>query len=208
MSMAAAVQPRAAPCGGAANPQGKVGPNAVTQVAAALRAFGGEDLAARVFMAAGLEQVLAAPPEKMVDQDLAACLHNALRRALPAQDAAQIAAEAGRRTADYLLAHRIPRAAQGVMKLLPARLAAPILLKAMAANAWTYAGTGHVRTASGRTCVLEIIDNPLAQPDCPWHVAVFERLFRALVTKQAQVRHVEHREAGALINRFEIKLSG
>ena len=167
MATAPALKPVAAPISGAANSQGKVGPNAVTQVAAALRAFGGEDLAARVFTAAGLEQILAAPPEKMVDQGLAACLHDALSRALPAQEATQIAAEAGRRTADYLLAHRIPRPAQVVMKLLPARLAAPILLKAMAANAWTYAGTGSVRTTRGKTCVLEIIDNPLAQPDCP-----------------------------------------
>jgi len=208
MAVASVLETTAAPNRGAANPDGKVGPNAVTQVAAALRAFGGEALAARVFGAAGLQHVLAAPPERMVDQDLAACLHDALRLTLEPREATQIAAEAGRRTADYLLGHRIPRAAQLVMRILPARLAAPILLKAMASNAWTYAGTGQVRTLSGRICVLEIIDNPLAQPGCPWHVAVFEGLFRALVAKGAQVNHSETRVEGLATSRFDIALSG
>ena len=83
-----------------------VGPNAVTQTAAALRAIGGEALALKVFAAGGLAQVLAAPPEKIGDQDLAPCLHNALRLTLDPQGATLIAAGARHRTADYLLAHR------------------------------------------------------------------------------------------------------
>ena len=143
----------------------------------------------------------------MVDQDIAARLHDTLRLTLPAPDAAQIAADAGRRTADYLLAHRIPKPAQWAMKGLPPRLAARVLLKAMAANAWTYAGTGQVRTKPGNPCTLEIIDNPLAQPKCPWHVAVFERLFRTLVAKNAQVSHTDCCAAGARACRFDITLS-
>lgn len=191
----------------AANPDAKVGPNAVTQVAAALRAWGGESLAQKVFMAAGLGNVLASPPEQMVDQAMAARLHETLRVTLQPKDATQIASEAGRRTADYLLANRIPKPAQWVMRALPPRLAAPILLKAMASNAWTYAGTGRVRTQAGNPCVLEILDNPLAQPGCPWHVAVFERLFRALVARGAQVTHAPCCANGATACRFEITLS-
>ncbi|MBT8411772.1 MAG: bacteriochlorophyll 4-vinyl reductase [Octadecabacter sp.] len=189
-----------------ANVQAKVGPNAVTQVAAALRAAGGDALARQVFDAAQLADALATPPEKMVDQGLAARLHDAVRLTMPAKDAAQIAADAGARTADYLLANRIPKPAQWAMKVLPARLSARILLKAMASNAWTYAGTGRVRTHAGDPCMLEIIDNPLAQPDCHWHVAVFGRLFRALVAKGAVVRHTSCCADGALACRFEISL--
>lgn len=192
---------------GPANSQARVGPNAVTQVAAALRAAGGERLARRVFMAAGLGNILAEPPEKMVGQGVAARLHDALRLTLPPQDARQVAADAGRRTADYLLANRIPRVAQWMMKILPPQLAAPILLRAMASNAWTYAGTGRVRTAAGSPCILEIIDNPLAQPLCPWHVAVFERLFRVLVAEGAKVAHTSCCADGATACRFEITLS-
>jgi divinyl protochlorophyllide a 8-vinyl-reductase len=192
--------------GSPANVQAKVGPNAVTQVAAALRAAGGDALAQHVFDAAQLTNALAAPPEKMIDQGLAARLHDTVRLTLPAKDAAQIAADAGTRTADYLLANRIPKPAQWAMKVLPTRLSARILLKAMASNAWTYAGTGRVRIHAGDPCVLEIVDNPLAQPDCHWHVAVFERLFRALVAKGAVVRHTSCCAEGALACRFEIDL--
>lgn len=191
----------------AANPQGKVGPNAVIQIAAALREGGGDGLARQVFAAAGLEEALTSPPAQMVDQSAAARLHDVLRMTLPPQLARRIALDAGRRTADYLLANRIPRPAQWVMKGLPPRLAAPILLRAMASNASTYAGTGSVRVTAGRTCVLEIIDNPLAQPDCPWHVAVFERLFQALVAQDATVTHRVGRTNGASVSRFEITLS-
>src|SRR6056297_331462 len=197
----------AAPTGTAANPEAKVGPNAVTQVAAALRALGGDPLAARVFGAADLDRVLDTPPQRMVDQTIAARLHDSLRVTLAPDDATRIAADAGRRTADYLLANRIPRPAQWVMQCLPPRLSAPILLRAMASNAWTYAGTGRVRTFSGHPAVLEIIDNPLAQPHCPWHLAVFERLFRALVTKHAHVSHPTCCAHGATACRFEITLS-
>lgn len=190
-----------------ANRAGRVGPNAVTQVAAALRAAGGEALARQVFDAAQLAAALAAPPEKMVDQGLAARLHDALRLTLPAEDAARIAGDAGTRTADYLLANRIPKPVQWAMKVLPARAAARILLSAMASNAWTYAGTGRVRTQGGNPCVLEIIDNPLAQPQCHWHVAVFERLFRTLVAKGAVVRHTSCCAQGAQACRFEISLT-
>lgn len=194
----------ALPAEAAANAEAKVGPNAVTQVAAALRAVGGDALAVQVFQAARLETVLTDPPARMVDQQVAARLHTALRLTLPGDRAAQIAADAGRRTADYLLANRIPRPAQWVMKLLPAPLSARLLLKAMAANAWTYAGTGQVRTQAGNPAILEIIDNPLAQPLCPWHVAVFERLFRTLVAKDAVVTHTACCAQGARLCRYEI----
>jgi divinyl protochlorophyllide a 8-vinyl-reductase len=161
----------------------------------------------QIFGTAQLSYLLDNPPEYMVDQAIAARLHDTLRRALPAQDARAIAAEAGRRTADYLLAHRIPKPAQLAMKLLPPQWAARILLKAMAANAWTYAGTEHVRTEAGKLCVLEIIDNPLAQPLCPWHVAVFERLFRVLVAKGVNVSHAACCAQGAPSCRFDITLS-
>lgn len=192
----------------AANPDARVGPNAIIQVAAALRAHGGESLALQVFQAAGLAETLSKPPERMVGQAVAARLHDILRSSLPAQDATTIAAEAGRRTADYLLAHRIPKPAQWAMKMLPRAIAARILLRAMAANAWTYAGTGRVRVLVGNPCVLEIIENPLAQPGCIWHVAVFERLFRALVAKGARVSHSNCCAHGALACRFEIRLVG
>lgn len=189
------------------NRDAKVGPNAITQVAAALRDFGGDTLARQVFSAANLLPALSEPPTAMIDQRMAAKLHTSLRRTMEPHDAAVIAIDAGCRTADYLLANRIPRPAQWLMKALPARPAASILLKAMAANAWTFAGTGIVRTTPGDPCKLDILNNPLAQPGCPWHIGVFETLFQTLVSKNARVSHTCCCAHGASTCRFEITLS-
>lgn len=185
----------------------KVGPNAIIQIAATLRAEGGEAAAARVFEAADLLPLLGAPPERMVAQDIAASLHTALRRIMPPDAGERIAMDAGRRTADYLLMNRIPRPAQWAMRVLPPGPAARILLRSMAANAWTFAGTGQVHTSPGNPCILEIADNPLAQPGCPWHRGVFEQLFRALVHPGARVHHSTCCAVGALACRFEISLT-
>lgn len=186
----------------------RVGPNAITQIAAALRAEHGEAEARRVFDAAGLIPLLDSPPAAMTRQSAAAALHGALREAMPEDEADRIAALAGARTADYLLANRIPRPAQWLLKALPARLAAPVLLTAIRRNAWTFAGSGKVSTRhGGGRAVIEILDNPLATPGCPWHQAVFARLFRTLVAPRAEVSHPACCARGALFCRYEIDLS-
>ena len=170
-------------------PVARVGPNAVTQLAAALRAEGGEAAARDVFQAAGLERLLIDPPVSMIDQGPVARLHQALRDVHPAEAAERIAAEAGRRSADYLLAHRIPRPAQAVMRALPAWAAARILLSAIARNAWTFAGSGQVRVRAGNPALIEIAANPLAVPGCAWHEGVFSRLFADLVHPAIRIEH-------------------
>ncbi len=189
-----------------ANAAGRVGPNAVTQVAAALRAEGGLPLARQVFGAAGLLALLSDPPGQMVPQSTAKDLHDTVSDLLEPDAARRVSEGAGWRTADYLLAHRIPRAAQWAMGVLPVPLSARLLLTAMARNAWTYAGTGDVHTSAGPVCRLDIDANPLAQPGCPWHVAVFERLFTELVSPRVKVRHTACCARGAAFCAFEIDL--
>jgi divinyl protochlorophyllide a 8-vinyl-reductase len=165
-----------------------VGPNAVIQVAHVLTAMEGEALTARVFRTAGLGDLYLHLPRQMVPQETAARLHQAVRIELPATLAVQVAKEAGSRTADYLLTYRIPRPVQWLLRLLPAGPSARLLLKAIAANAWTFAGTGRLSwTSSRHGAVIEIKDNPLAMHPCTWHVAVFETLFSRLVARQAEV---------------------
>jgi divinyl protochlorophyllide a 8-vinyl-reductase len=129
---------------------------------------------------------LDAPPSDkgLMPEHPAARLHRAVRDHLgPA--APWVLAEAGRATADYILAHRIPRPAQRLLRALPATLAAPLLKSAITRNAWTFAGSGTFSTAPG--LVFQIARNPLVKgesadrPLCHWHCAVFERLFRTLV---------------------------
>jgi divinyl protochlorophyllide a 8-vinyl-reductase len=185
----------------------RIGPNAIIQVAEALRALHGEGAAQRVFGAAGLSGLLDRPPERMTDERLVAALHRTLHRLLPQEEAAEVAAEAGLRTADYLLARRIPRPAQWLLRALPAPLAARLLLAAIARNAWTFAGSGHVFTTPGTPAVIEIEDNPVATGPCHYHLAVFTRLFRTLVHPRAEVRETLCCAKGAAACRFAISWS-
>lgn len=183
---------------------GRVGPNAVIQLARALQSWHGEARAREVFAAAGVPDLLDQPPDAMVDERVVAALFDALHARLPAAQAAAAAADAGARTAGYLLAHRIPGPVRVVLVRLPAWVSARLLLRAIAANAWTFAGSGAFTARPGRPHVVEIGRNPIAMPGCSWHVAVFEGLFRALVAPRSEVRHLRCCLKGAPSCRFEI----
>jgi divinyl protochlorophyllide a 8-vinyl-reductase len=188
-----------------------IGPNAITRLAEALRADGGEDQARQVFAAAGLADYLHAPPTHMVDEREVAMLHRALRAELGDPHAEAIARDAGARTGAYLLAHRIPRAAQWVLKRLPAVLASHVLLAAVRRNAWTFAGSGCFTARGGRPSRIAIAQCPLchgaaaAGPSCAFYAATFERLFRALVTDRTRVVETACTAAGADACRFEAR---
>ncbi|MBI1416484.1 MAG: bacteriochlorophyll 4-vinyl reductase [Limimaricola sp.] len=186
---------------------GVIGPNAVTQLLAVLADAGQAEVATRLMARAGC----AVPDldKGLIDEAPVARLHQALRTDYP-DEAAGWAAAAGTRTADYILARRIPKAAQGVLKALPAVLSAPLLARAIAKNAWTFAGSGRFRVVSTRPITFEIADNPVVRgetadhPLCDWHAAVFTRLFQVLVDRRLVARETECCATGAPACRFEI----
>ena len=190
---------------------GRIGPNAITRVAEVLPALLGEQGTRRLFDAAGLGAYLRSPPQDMVDETEVARLHAVLRQLLGPQVAGQVARSAGMRTADYLLAHRIPRPVQWVLKRLPPALAARVLLQAVSRHAWTFAGSGHFSARAGRPCVLTIRDNPLcrgvntAQPACEFYTATFERLFQVLVHPAVQAVETHCEARGDRCCRFELR---
>jgi divinyl protochlorophyllide a 8-vinyl-reductase len=122
--------------------------------------------------------------------------------------------DAGTRTADYILANRIPKLAQAVLKLLPAPLAARALAAAIAAHAWTFAGSGRFSVLRGNPMLLEIAQNPLCAEDragaaiCAWHTAVFQRLFQALVSPAARVVETACEGQGDSCCRFAVSWHG
>lgn len=186
----AAARCRRAPEDAATPTGGRIGPNAVLQLLPLIAAAGGPAAVTRVLQVA---EIAAAPADHgMIDEAAAHRLHRALRRVDPA-GAPALLAEAGRRTGGYVLAHRIPPVAQRALRLLPPALAAPLLARAIARHAWTFAGSGRFRAETPWRFVLD--DNPLVRgevaerPLCHWHAAVFETLYRALVA--GDVRCVE-----------------
>lgn len=189
----------------------RIGPNAVTRVAEAMRDAAGEDAVLALFADAGLGHHLATPPERMVAEGDVTRLHAALRARLGEDGAARISAAAGRLTGDYLLAHRIPRPLQAVLRWLPPRLATRLLLGAVGRHAWTFAGSGRVRARPGRPARLAITGCALcrgartATPACGYFAATLERLFQALVARDATVTETACAGQGATACIFEIR---
>jgi divinyl protochlorophyllide a 8-vinyl-reductase len=185
--------------------EARIGPNAVIQLGETLLAHGRRSLAREVYLAAGHPDWLAAPPAEMLPEAAVAELHAALRRLLPEAEAAAFAAEAGRRTGDYVLANRIPRPVRMTLRLLPPPLSSRLLLEAIEAHAWTFAGSGRFTCRAGLPAVVEIAGNPLAGPSgCDWHTAVFERLFQRLVHDRAEAHETRCCGRGEASCRFEI----
>lgn len=190
---------------------GLIGPNALTQLLPLLERAGGAELRETLLARAGVVEL----PDMLglIDEGPVARLHQAMRAEVP-DLAPGLAWEAGVRTADYILAHRIPPPVQALLKRLPAWAAGPVLSRAIARNAWTFAGSGRFEVVRGWPAVLLIHDNPVvrgeraAVPLCHWHAGVFERLTRVLVSDRARAREVACCACGAPACRFEVRAGG
>lgn len=182
----------------------RVGPNAVIQMALAVRHRHGPAAERGLLATAGLARYIGHLPETMIDEQEAADMFRALFDTYPAEEAAALADTAGTETAAYILAHRIPKPVQWLLAVLPAGLAARILLSAIAKHAWTFAGSGDVTATFGHPSRIVIRANPLTMPGCLWHQAVFTRLFRALVDRDAVVRQTTCCRTGSSACTFEI----
>lgn len=189
-----------------------VGPNAILQTVAALRASYGDRLAeVALYHATG--RTLETLPDRPIDEREAAALMSDVR-ARCGEGADDVLRDAGARTADYILAHRIPAAAQRLLHLLPAPLASWMLWRAASRHAWTFAGSGRftyrVRWGArrGTRVELRVGDCPLCRnhraddPQCVYYAAAFERLQRCVVGDAYRVRELECVASGGSACRF------
>jgi divinyl protochlorophyllide a 8-vinyl-reductase len=188
----------------------RIGPNAIIRVGEALTSLKGREAAERIFAAADLSPYLTTPPEQMVPETEVIALHQALRAELAVDAAARVAHDAGVRTGDYLLAHRIPKPAQRVLKWLPPALACKMLLSAVAKNAWTFVGSGHYGFAMGDPVQVTIGDCAICRgatatvPLCDFYTGAFARLCQILVSPHTRVRETQCQALGAPACQFEI----
>lgn len=166
---------------------GRIGPNAVIQLRAAMIEVLGEGQARAFFSRCGLGELYSDPPTEMIEEAIPARLYQRLYADLPVEEADSIARRSGVLTADYVMANRIPGLVRTLLQVLPPALSGPILLKAIQKNAWTFAGTGKCSVASGARARIRISGNPLSMPGGTWHDGVFTRMFRRLVCASAAV---------------------
>lgn len=188
---------------------GLIGPNAVLQMLPVLERLGGPERVDQMLARAGIFHL----PDgtAMIPERDAARLHQLLRAEEPLL-APALSAEAGKRTARYIMAHRIPKPVQLLLKVLPAPLAARLLSTAIDRHAWTFAGSGrfHVQTP----WIFEIENNPLIRGEhgtgclCSWHAGVFTELYRRLVSPHSRCTETHCGAAGGdPVCRFEIRRS-
>jgi divinyl protochlorophyllide a 8-vinyl-reductase len=168
----------------------------------ALRAQHGEDLCRIVLETAGLSAYASDPPTTMVPEDEVAALQVALFDILGPKRAAVVATEAGRLTGGYLLERRIPRPAQALLRLLPRRIAAALLVRAIARHAWTFAGSGSFTFDWSGGLRLHLSGSPVCrdvrsgEPACQFLAATFERVFSSMLGPGTTVRETACLSAG------------
>ncbi|WP_310738503.1 bacteriochlorophyll 4-vinyl reductase [Ideonella alba] len=191
---------------------GRIGPNAILQVMAVLRAGPGEAACRAVLAQAGLAAYADTPPQTMVDEAQVQALHRVLREHGSVAEARGIGRAAGLATGDYLLAHRIPRPMRWLLPRLPATWSARVLLVAIRRHAWTFCGSGQfsaqllrpgrvqLRLQGSATSRGVQADEPL----CDYFAATFERLFQALVSPASRVQEVACAAMGAPACEFEL----
>jgi hypothetical protein len=110
---------------------GRIGPNAIIQTCAELSARPGASDTDTILRDAGIPWAANAPPSEMVSEEDVRRLFLAVERRQPAA-AAHLLHAAGHRTARYLLANRIPRPVQWLLRCLPARPGAASFAVSMA----------------------------------------------------------------------------
>jgi len=159
-----------------------IGPNAVLQLVHAMDRRLGHTPAQIICEAAGLSTL----PDgtAMIPESDALHLHEVLNCLAPTE-AMGIAVQAGRGTADYIIANRIPRVIAALLRALPASLAAPLLMAAIRKHAWTFIGSGEFTPHTAWQFTIDRSGSGAAgsvpETTFEWYAAVFERLYQSLV---------------------------
>lgn len=168
-----------------------IGPNAVLKTVEVMEERLGQAGTAAILADAQITRLPSG--EHMIPEIEALRLHRWLALHDP-MGALEIAEEAGARTGDYIIANRIPRAAAWLLRRLPARLAAPLLMAAIRKHAWTFVGAGAFDPADAWHFT---IDRTPARDRLPpseslfvWYGAVFTRLYRELVAPACTCRMI------------------
>jgi divinyl protochlorophyllide a 8-vinyl-reductase len=166
-----------------------IGPNAVLQAVAVMEERLGHAETAAILADAQIERLPSG--EHMIPEIETLRLHRWLALHEPVI-ALWIAEEAGARTADYIIARRIPRAAVLLLRALPAALAAPLLMAAIGKHAWTFVGAGAFLPEGAWSFTIDrtTADDAAMPPDSlfQWYAAVFTRLYRTLVAADCTCR--------------------
>lgn len=183
-----------------------IGPNAVIQTLAALEAQASDPLREQVLRSAGLPD---ARLDAMIPESWFVRLVAAARDTLPPAEADAVLRSAGVRTAEYVAANRIPAVFRRLLRLLPARMAIPLLLAAFSRHAWTFAGQSEFAVDGGYPGSILLSDAPTCRRTGidgrtgAYYEAAFQGLL-SLASAGVKVTEVECRSQGDPHCRYQI----
>ncbi len=194
----------------AADPEAMIGPNAVLQTLRAIAELEGTTCYEAVARGAALP---ATNPDRMIPEVWFVRLVDSLRRTLPWPRSEAVLRLAGKYTADYVAANRIPRPFRRLLRALPPRLAIPLLLAAFRRHAWTFAGGGRFDTAGEYPADVTLKGCPTCRnaPEATAAGAYYEAAFQGLLrlaAEHATVNETACEACGDPCCRFSIEIEG
>lgn len=185
----------------------RIGPNAILQSVEVMREALGERRTQAILDDAQIEVMPSG--DGMIPEIEAIRLHRWLALHEPSGGFI-IAHESGLRTADYIIAHRIPKSASKLLQHLPSHVAAPILMAAIRRHAWTFVGAGRFETQGGWKFSIDrqFADDPVLPSDTlyHWYAAVFTRLYECLVSPRSRCRDMGAPDDAPLRHNYAIEL--
>lgn len=186
----------------------KIGPNSVLQTVAALCEISGPEAARELSHRAGLPDPW---PEGMIPEAWFVRVIDELRGMVPEGTAESVLARSGELTGAYVSANRVPGVFKLLLRVLPARLGLPLLVRAFRRHAWTFAGGGHFESRGPFPGTLVLDDPPTARSAppagcaCGYYEAAFQSLL-TLAVPGVTVRETQCRADGASACHFRITL--
>ena len=186
-----------------ANPN--FGLDLIMQSAAALTALGGPYLANRVFRSVGLEALLGMASPSNVGEGDAVALHGAIIELLPPEQAHWVVREAGRRAGRDILKKMPFRMIRPFLHILPTEAGGFIILNAIARNSSSFAGSTQFRCQLGPPLCVEIQNNHISVPGCPWYRALLETVFEGMTRSPVNIAHTKCQGYGRSLCRFEFR---
>jgi len=192
---------------------GRIGPNVIIQTARALEQRLGRERAGRILVDS-TQHTFDTLPHGMIDEARATALMRRLVEEHGTTFTRSVMRDAGTRTGDYLLAHRIPRIARILLPLLPTSAALRLLLQAIGRHTWTFAGSANVRITPGNPAVISLSRCPLCAGIlsdvhlCDFYTGTFARLARVLLGPSAYAEEVACESTGDSACRFLIGTRG
>jgi divinyl protochlorophyllide a 8-vinyl-reductase len=171
----------------------RIGPNAIVQTALAVASRFGRPAADEVLAASGTGYTLEHLPEAMIPEAAFRALAEAVIERFGQAEAESILRDAGYLTAEYVLANRIPAAAQRIIRATRRAIGPWLLLRAIGANAGTFGESGtfgfDTRPATRVRIANRFLSSnrPAAAAICRYNQGAFRRLFESLIDRRSLI---------------------